>query len=454
MRNFIRNNLGFILILLIWLFGTYLLGVAMLPAILLTQIFLQIRGMHKQILFGLIFIIFMSDSRNLNLVSASSVKEVYVVFMGIFMLFSQRNFKPFQQIYRPFLPFVLYSIVVAFRNPDIILSLQKVVSYSLMYLVVPGYVSRGYREEGVDYIADFLNYLGFLLLLGFIFLPFLGKAAYIEGRYSGPLGNPNGLGLYCSVFFILTFIFTRNFPTALGKQEKIFLYLLTLVSLAMCGSRNATVTILLFILLGRVFSASNLFGVIAILSVVVFNSQIGAFLEWFVRGIGLGEFYRLKGVEGGSGRLIAWQFAWEHITREPILGHGFNYTNYIFDLNFVKLSMKGHQGNAHNTFLTFWLDTGIIGLVLFLRGFFLSFHWHAKHSRLVYPAMFALMFSMFFESWFTSALNPVTFQVIALFSVLDCRFDLQSGDSDAAAASESGISETSGGDNSSLQLSG
>lgn len=454
MRNFIRNNLGFILILLIWLFGTYFLGVAMLPAILLTQIFFQVRGMHKQIFFGLIFIIFMSDSRNMNLFSAASVKEVYVVFMGIFMLFSQKNFKPFQQIYRPFLPFMLYAVFVAFRNPDIILSMQKVVSYALMYLVVPGYVSMGYREEGSRYIADFLNYLGFLLLLGFIFLPFLGKAAYIEGRYSGPLGNPNGLGLYCSVFFILTFIFTRNFPDALGKQEKFLLYLLIFVSLAMCGSRNATVTILLFILLGRVFSASNLFGVVTILGVAIFNSQIGAFLEWLVRTVGLGEFYRLKGLEDGSGRLVAWQFAWEQIMKEPVLGRGFNFTNYIYDLNFVSLSLKGHQGNAHNTFLTFWLDTGLIGLILFLRGFFLSFHWHSKHSRLIYPAMFALLFSMFFESWFTSALNPVTFQVIALFSVLDSRFDAHREDVDSSTFEESEFSESSGDDTSTLQLSG
>lgn len=454
MRRFITENLGFILILLIWLFGTYFLAVGMLPAILLSLIFFQIRGMHKQIFFGLIFIIFMSDSRNMNLFSASSIKEVYVVFMGIFMLFSQKNFKPFQQIYRPFLPFLLYAVVVAFRNPDIVLSLQKVFSYGLMYLVVPGYVSRGFREEGERYIGDFLNYLGFLLLLGFLFLPILGQNAYIGGRYAGPLGNPNGLGLYCSVFFILIVIFSRNFPNVLGKQEKFFLLLLTLVSLAMSGSRNATVTILLFVLLGRVFSASNLFGFVTILAVLVFNPQIGALLEWVVRMVGLDEFYRLKGLEEGSGRLVAWLFAWQNILNEPVLGSGFNYTNYIFDKNFIQLSLKGHQGNAHNTFLTFWLDTGFIGLVLFLRGFFLSFYWHSKNSRLVLPAMFSLLFSMFFESWFTSALNPVTFQVIALFSVMDSRFSEPTSDSSAVSGDETDVAVPVEEDNSDLQLSG
>jgi hypothetical protein len=52
-----------------------------------------------------------------------------------------------------------------------------------------------------------------------------------------------------------------------------------------------------------------------------------------------------------------------------------------------------------------------------LGGFLRSFIIVSKASRLIIPFMLSVMFSMFFESWFTSALNPYTIQVIMIATI-------------------------------------
>ena len=47
-------------------------------------------------------------------------------------------------------------------------------------------------------------------------------------------------------------------------------------------------------------------------------------------------------------------------------------TELLYKENYQLLSRLGHQGNAHNSFLTIWYDTGIIGLLGFITGLLLS----------------------------------------------------------------------------------
>ena len=70
--------------------------------------------------------------------------------------------------------------------------------------------------------------------------------------------------------------------------------------------------------------------------------------------------------------------------------------------------MLNHQGGVHNTYLAVWLNTGLIGLALFLYGFFRNFIGKALGNYLTMPAMFAIMFQITFEPWFQSSLNPFT----------------------------------------------
>ncbi len=134
--------------------------------------------------------------------------------------------------------------------------------------------------------------------------------------------------------------------------------------------------------------------------------------------MGLGDYFRLDTIQDGSGRFIAWNFAYENVKEAWWFGRGFGYTEYLFKFYELELSMLGHQGNAHNSYLTIWLDTGLIGLILFLRAIVLLFIKGAKNNRTSLGVMYAVLFSTYFESWFIGSLNPITIQVYIILTVL------------------------------------
>lgn len=80
--------------------------------------------------------------------------------------------------------------------------------------------------------------------------------------------------------------------------------------------------------------------------------------------------------------------------------------------------MLGHQGAAHNMYLTFWLDTGLIGLILFLSGLLVTFFRASKRNKLAIPILYAILFSNNYESWLTASLNPFTIQLLFILSIL------------------------------------
>lgn len=123
---------------------------------------------------------------------------------------------------------------------------------------------------------------------------------------------------------------------------------------------------------------------------------------------GLEEYFRIETLEEGSGRFVAWNFAWERIQDVFFVGGGFGHTEFVFDLYSDQLSKLGHQGNAHNSYLTIWLDTGLIGIVLFLFGLVRAIANSVAGSSYTLPIMYGVLFSTFFESWLSASLNPFT----------------------------------------------
>ena len=86
--------------------------------------------------------------------------------------------------------------------------------------------------------------------------------------------------------------------------------------------------------------------------------------------------------------------------------------------HYVELSRKGHQGTVHNSFLAFWLDQGLIGLVLFLRSYFLIFMKGAQKTKMAYPIMFSIAFTGFFESWLMGSLSAYSFLGMFIFTII------------------------------------
>jgi O-antigen ligase len=80
--------------------------------------------------------------------------------------------------------------------------------------------------------------------------------------------------------------------------------------------------------------------------------------------------------------------------------------------------MMGHQGGAHSTYLSMWLNVGIVGLLIFLRSLFLVFIKAAKIAPVSLAILFSVLFSITYESWLVGSLNPFTILLIIIMTLV------------------------------------
>lgn len=73
---------------------------------------------------------------------------------------------------------------------------------------------------------------------------------------------------------------------------------------------------------------------------------------------------------------------------------------------------------AHNSYLTFWLDTGLVGLISFMIGLMFTFIKAAQKSTLAIPILYSILFSNYYESWLTASLNPFTIQLLFILTII------------------------------------
>ena len=196
------------------------------------------------------------------------------------------------------------------------------------------------------------------------------------------------------------------------------IYAIVFISLLLSGARSSLIAVIIFYVFIRLFKISPFIGIISFILIVFISQYISNNIEQIVISLGLEKTFRVDTLKDASGRLIAWDFAWEHIQKNFFVGRGINYCDYLFKENQEMLSIRGHQGHAHNSYLTFWLDTGLIGLSLFIVPFIMLFYKMSKTSVLAIPALLAILFSNQFESWLTSSLNPFTIQILMFMAVI------------------------------------
>ncbi|MCX6297383.1 MAG: O-antigen ligase family protein [Bacteroidetes bacterium] len=228
----------------------------------------------------------------------------------------------------------------------------------------------------------------------------------VGARYQGILGNPNGLGLFCFFTFILFAIVTRMHHNLFTSSEVVFIYLLIIISLLLTGSRNSIIGVLIFVFFQKFYKISPFLGVLMLILVGFLVEFVGNHFSVIVSSLGLGGFFRVSTLDNGSGRYVAWLFAWKHVQENFFIGKGFGYDEHYMRSNWDLLSRMGHQGGIHNTFLTFWMDFGLVGLLIYLRSYFLAFIAAAKKTLFAFPILFAVTFTAVFESWLVGSLNP------------------------------------------------
>jgi O-antigen ligase len=410
------------LVFAIWLVVGMLGGPLIYILLPLTIFLLAKKGFYEELFIGYIFILVISDSSVESLYFAKSAKNIYISALAILVLFDSKNFQPFNNLYKIFIPFfviAVLTILMSVNEPFFLTGFQKTVSYILSFLVVPNFVLKLYREEGEQFFKRFVFFTIIILFIGLLLKFGAPEIATLNGgRFRGVFGGPNGLGVYCVLVFIIYFVFNNFYPNLFSKSEKQILLITILISIYLCGSRNALIAILIFYLFQRFFSFSPFLGFILFLATLFTVEIVSAYATSIILTMGLGDYFRIHTLEEGSGRYIAWGFAWEQIQKNFFIGKGFSYNEFYMRQHYGMLLKLNHQGGIHNSFLTFWMDQGLIGLLAYLWSFILLFIKASKKTKFAFPIMFAISFSAFFESWLVGSLSAFAFLGMFIFTII------------------------------------
>jgi O-antigen ligase len=192
----------------------------------------------------------------------------------------------------------------------------------------------------------------------------------------------------------------------LSKTDLRWLVVPALLSLILAGSRTSIIAVFIFFVFARLFRLSPLFGFVAFLGTAILSELVASNIVDIIEAIGLSEFFRVETLEGGSGRQVAWALAWDTIQENLWFGRGFAFDEWLMSRNQEALNDLGHQGGVHNTYLQIWLNTGLVGLLFFLRAIILNVIKGAKKSKLAFPFLYLVLFSILPESWLAASLNP------------------------------------------------
>jgi len=373
----------------------------------------------SKVLIAFITILILSDNRVPIMAFAETSKIFALLFLVIYVISNIRNFTGQQNlIFRNFLPFLAFALVSCSWASDPFIAFQKALSYGLVFFTIPILFLQTLKQNP-SFGKDLINFLTIILTVGLLSYVINPDFATLAGRYRGLLGNPNGMGILLTVAGPLYFLLQRNYPTKLIDKPSEYMFLLVFViSLLFTGSRTSLFAILMFIGFLRIRYLSNSFTLFVFIVVVVGYELILTSLPQIASILGLQEYLRIETLDEGSGRFVAWNFAWAQIQEVFFVGGGYGYSEIIFKQNFWELSALGHQGNAHNSYLTFWLDTGLIGIILFATGLFRTILGCIRESHYAVPVIASILFSANFESWMAASLNPFTSLFLICLAIL------------------------------------
>jgi len=382
-------------------------------------VFLMRSGDQSRVLLAFVALLIMSDSRAHMFQFAGNAKIVVAIILWLNIMRNFREYKSIDnRVFRYFLPFILFSIIGVFWSFDIVTSLQRTISFAIIYFSIPLIYIRA-LQQNPRFNAMFMWFVVVVLVIGLMIHFLSPQFTTLSGRFRGLLGNPNGMGLFLLLVFLLGFLTYKRHQDEykLSGLAVVFLVVFGL-SLVLTGSRSAIFSILIFLIFNRLSSIANFVSVLAFL-VLVFSYEYLLFrLPDIILYLGLEEYMRLQTLQEGSGRNVAWSFAWNKIQDVFYFGGGVGYTEHIYVVHGRELSILGHQGNAHSSYLTIWLDTGVIGLGLFVFGLLMNIINAIANSRYTLPIVFAILFTTYFESWLAGILSPFTSTFLILLTAL------------------------------------
>jgi len=415
LREYIYNP-SFFGHLLVWLLAGTVSPFAVIPIIFVSNAIWFRDDAYLEVLLGLFFMTLLSDSRNFSLAFAQTVKPLHAIIIFFFFYLKISQFGIRSKIHVNLGLFLIVAIVCLAQSPILFESFQKTFSYFLIIFLIPNLLIWDWELNKEKTIKHLIYFLSIILIIGLLarFLPIPFFNPFLEGRFAGMFGNPNGLGIFCFLFIMILNLSATYYPKIFERKVILFFYTIAIFSAISSGSRGAMLAILAFLSFryyGYKFGLPAFLAVVALIISFEFAIDI---LADFAASAGLQEFLRIDTLESGSGRIVALDFAWENIQKNYWLGLGIGYGDYLFKENYYYLAILGHQGQVHNAYLNVWLDTGLIGLTAFVIGWGLSLAKALKSSKFTWAIIVGVFISTNAEVWIIGSLSPwmITFLIL------------------------------------------
>lgn len=421
MLTFIRGHWQLVLVILVWLATGFYLQQAVFALLPLSVLFFKSRELWPEILFGMLIVFVFSDMEHdmfPRMKVFKSAKNFYVLAVaGIFVLETYR-FAPLSNVFGLFIPFFIYAVFPLVFSNSILVGFQKTVSYALMFLVVPNFILYCYRRLGWLFFRNLIFFMTAILWAGMVIYYINPEYGQIAGRFRGIFGNPNGMAIYAYLFLMLASVIVWLNGEVLNWRERIIVFGTIIYFLVQSGSRASLASSMIFVVFLRFFSYSPWLGFIGLIALILIVEFVSSNFATIVIALGLESYFRLETLEEGSGRYFAWEFAWEHIQDYFVFGGGFANDESIMRRYRLYLESQGHQGGVHNTYLSLWLNAGLVGVLIFLRSLALLFIKASKLVPMSLAILFSVLFSIMYESWLIGSLNPYTIVLLMTMTVV------------------------------------
>lgn len=421
MLKFLREHWQLVLVMCVWLAVGIIWQQAVYALLPLSVFYFKSRDLWPELLFGMLLVLVLSDMEK-DMFPVMKVfkdaKNFYVLAIAMLLLLETKRFAPLSTVFNIFLPFFVYALVPLVFSNALFTSIQKTVSYGLMFLIVPNFVLYGFRRQGWAFLRNLVFFMTLILLFGFVVNAIDYEFAHVAGRFRGLFGNPNGMAIYCYLLLMLASVVNALNKDLFTFRERLVVFGTIIYFLIMSGSRASLASSAMFLIFHRFFAYSALLGLVGLVFMILAVEVVSSNLEALIGALGLEKYFRLETLEEGSGRYFAWEFAWGHVQRFFVFGGGFANDESIMRRYRVYLEQQGHQGGVHNTYLSMWLNVGIVGLLIFLRSFFLLFFKASKLVPMSLAIMFSVLFSLMYESWLVGSLNPYTIVLLMIMTVV------------------------------------
>ncbi len=422
MIEFLQSRRQLFFLIFLWVGITVYLTPLIYVVLPLSMFYYRSRDAWPDLLLSVLIILVLSDM-DPGLVPFRAIKSAkygMMIAISIIYFLDSARFTPQSNLFSFFLPFFIYAFFPLMKSSEPLEGMSKTISYALLYMVIPNYVLMIFRREGWRFFRHYFFFLVVILTVPYLLRYVQYWWVYLAGRYHGLFGNPNGLGIFSFLNFMLFSVCLHLNGKLFTFREKVLIYGVLIWSLYMAGSRTAVVAAAIFFFFGRFFAVSPFLGFILFLGFAASIEYAQSNLVVIVNALGMQKFFRVETLDDGSGRYFAWAFAWEKINTEGffLTGGGFGNDEWVMRHNYDYLRSQGHDGGVHNSYLTMWFNTGIIGILIYFYGFFTAFITANKKAPIAFAVMFATLFSVLYESWLTGSLNPYSIVLLTILTIL------------------------------------